>query len=76
MLGLVGATSIDTRVADVTVRAVLPETLPMAAVMVLEPATKDVARPTDPAALLTDATAVSDELQAASEVRSFVVLSV
>ncbi len=36
-LGLVGVTPIDTSVADVTVRVVLPETVPDVALMEVEP---------------------------------------
>jgi hypothetical protein len=59
MLGLAGVTDIDERVAEVTVRVVLPEILPEMAVMVAVPAEKAVARPP----LLTVATNVFDELQ-------------
>jgi hypothetical protein len=45
ILGLSGVTSIDTKVANVTVRVVLPEIAPDVAVIRVEPATRDVARP-------------------------------
>ena len=62
MTGFVGVTSIETMVADVTVRVVLPEALPTVAVMVAEPAATEVAIPLEPVSLLTDATPVFDEL--------------
>ncbi len=75
MLGAVGVTSIDTSVADVTVRVVLPDLPDKVAVMVTDPAAIGVASPLEPAVLLTAATALSDELQVTDAVRSWVVLS-
>ena len=75
MLGLDGVTVMDTSVAGVTVSEVDPVKLPDAAVIVVVPATTEVARPLEPAALLTVATPVLDELQVAEAVRSCVVLS-
>jgi hypothetical protein len=75
MLGLVGVTARDTSVAGVTVRMVEPVMLPNAAVIVVWPAAAHVARPLEPAALLTVATAVADELQVTVAVRSCVVVS-
>src|SRR5437667_1903800 len=75
MLGFVGVTAIEVRVAAVTVSVVLPETPPKVAVIVVVPAATDVARPCDPPALLIVATAVLDELQVTWVVRSCVVLS-
>ena len=43
MLGLVGVTAIEDRVAAVTVRVVVPETAPRVAVIVVEPTATDVA---------------------------------
>jgi hypothetical protein len=54
------------RVAEVTVRVVLPETVPEVAVMVAVPAVRAKARPL----LLTTATVVLDELQVACVVIS------
>ena len=51
-LGLAGVTAIDTRAAAVIVRPVLPETLPLVAVMVVPPVAAELARPCEPAALL------------------------
>jgi hypothetical protein len=51
------------------------ETLPDVAVIVVEPAATEVAKPLEPAALLMAATAASDELQVTVIVRSCVVLS-
>jgi hypothetical protein len=75
MLTLDGVTARDTSVAGVTVRAVEPETLPDVAVIVVDPAATEVARPLEPAALLIAATPVLDELQVTDAVRSCVVLS-
>ena len=59
----IGSTSMDTRVAAVTSRVVVPETLPNAAFTTIEPLTRDVAIPLEPTALLIEATEGSDELQ-------------
>ena len=59
MLGVVGATSMEDRVAEVTGRVVLPEILPKVAVMIAVPAATAVASPL----LLTVATDVLEELQ-------------
>ena len=59
MLRSAGVTDMEDRVAWVTVRAVLPETVPEVAVMVAVPAARVVARPL----LITVATDVLDELQ-------------
>lgn len=75
MLGSVGVTWIDTSVADVTVRVVLPETVPDVALTMAEPAAMDAARPLEPASLLTEATEGAEEVQVVNEVRSRVVLS-
>src|SRR6266436_3898499 len=76
MLGFVGVTAIEVRVAAVTVSVVFPETSPKVAVIVMgPPAATDVAKPCDPPALLIVATAVLDELQVTWVVRSCVVLS-
>ncbi len=65
----------DTSAGGGTVRVVDPDTLPIVAVIVVAPADAGVARPLEPAALLTAATAEDDELQVAVAVRSCVVLS-
>ena len=75
MLGSVGVTSIDTRVASVTVNVVSPVTPPLVADTVVLPAPAAVARPFEPAASLTVATAALDEAQATCVVRSCVELS-
>jgi hypothetical protein len=75
MLGLAGAIESDTSVAGVTVRFVVVETLPDAAMIVVDPAATDVASPLEPAALLIDAALVLDELQVTVLVRFWVVLS-
>ena len=64
MLGTAGDTSIDTRVASVTVNVVSPVTPPLLADTVVLPRLAVVARPFEPAALLTVATAPSDDAQA------------
>jgi hypothetical protein len=53
----------------------IPETLPEIAEIVADPEATAVASPFEPAALLTDATAVLDELQVAAAVRSCVEVS-
>jgi hypothetical protein len=70
-LGLAGAKDMEDRVAGDTVRAVLPEILPEAALMVAVPAPTAVARPLPS----TVAAAVLDELQADCMVISLVVPS-
>ena len=65
----------EARVADVTVRVVVPETLSNAAEMVVEPVLTEVARPLEPAALLMVATDPADELQVTWDVRSCTELS-
>ncbi len=75
MLGPVGVTVRDTSVAAVTVSVVDAEILPDVAVIVVEPAATDVARPFEPTALLMAATAPVDELQVTAAVRFCVVLS-
>ena len=70
-----GETASVTRVAGVTVKDAVPETLPDAALIVVEPAATETARPLDPAALLIVATAVFEELQATVVVSTWVVLS-
>ncbi len=64
-----GVTVMDTRVAGFTVSEVDPVMLPDAAVIVVVPAATEVARPLEPAALLTVATPVLDELQVAEAVK-------
>ena len=71
MLGLAGVTDMEDRVAEVTVRVVLPEIVPEVAVMVAVPAATAVARPL----LLTVATDVLDELQVTCVVISRLVPS-
>lgn len=66
---LLGVTPIDTRAAAVTVSGVEPETLPSAALTVVEPCAVAVARPFDPEALLMAATVPAEELHVTCEVR-------
>ena len=75
MLGFAGVTPIETKLAGVTVNAVDPETLPLAAVIVADPGLNPVARPSEPEALLIDAMAVLFEDQATVAVRFCVVMS-
>ena len=75
MLGLVGVTSMDTSVSEVTVNVVDPDILPDVAVIVVEPAVVELASPLEPAALLMAATAADDEFQVTDAVKSCVVLS-
>lgn len=65
----------DTRVADVTVRVVLPEILPNVAVTITCPTATGAARPLKPIALLIVARASSEELHVTSVVMSFMVPS-
>jgi len=60
-LGLAGVTPIDTSTAGVTDNVVLPVTPPLLAEIAVVPTAAVVARPADPAALLTVAAAVLDE---------------
>ena len=76
MLGSAGVTSIDTSVASVTVNVVSPVTSPLIADTVVLPTPAAVARPFEPAALLTVATVSSEEAQVTCAVRSCVELSV
>jgi hypothetical protein len=69
--GLTGVTDIEDRIAGVTVRVVLPEILPEAAVMIEVPAATAVARPLP----LTVASEVFEELQVTCAVRSWLVPS-
>jgi hypothetical protein len=75
MFGLVGVTDTDTSVAGVTDSVVDPETLPNAAMTVINPEAIEVANPLEPAVLLMVATAAEDELQFTNAVKSCVVLS-
>ena len=76
MLGSAGIRAIETRDAGVTVKPVDPDTLPLAAVIVTDPGLTLVARPWEAAALLIDATAGSEHVQATDAVRFCVELSV
>jgi len=71
MLALTGVTDMEDRVAEFTVRVMLPEIAPEMAVMAVVPAAPAVARPL----LLTVATAGLDELQATCVVKLRLVLS-
>jgi hypothetical protein len=71
MLGLTGVTEMEDRVAEVTVRVVLPEIVPEVAVMVAVPAATAVTRPV----LLTVATVGLEDLQATCFVMSKLVPS-
>ena len=66
----------ETSVAGVTVKALVTDTLPRAAVIVTDPGLAAVASPLDPDALLTEATAMLEELQVTEAVRLCVELSV
>jgi hypothetical protein len=71
MLGLAGVTDMEDRIAEFTVRVVLPEILPEVALTVVDPKATAVARPP----LLIVATDVSDELQVTCMVISLLVPS-
>jgi hypothetical protein len=75
MLGLIGVTAMETSIAGVTVRVVDPDILPDIAVIIVEPAATDTAKPLEPAALLIAATAAADEFQVTAVVKFCVVLS-
>ena len=75
MLGAGGVTSIDTKVAAVTVNVVLPVTVSLVADMLVLPTPAVVARPFKAPALLTVATLPSDEAHVTCDVRSCVELS-
>lgn len=66
----------DTSVAAVTVKVVLPEISPDEALIVVVPANNAVARPLEPAALLIIATAGVKDVQATDKVKILVVASV
>ena len=69
MLGVAGVTAKDTSVAEVTVRVVVPETIPDVAVIVVEPVPIEVASPLEPDALLICDTPLLDELHVTAAVR-------
>ncbi len=69
MLAADGATDIETRVAGFTVKVADADTLPDAAVIVVDPAATDVAKPYEPAALLMVATPVFEEPHTTNDVR-------
>jgi len=70
-LGLAGVMDTEDKVAEVTVRVVLPETFPRRAVMVMAPEASDAARPLP----LTVASDRLDEVQVTSGVISWLVPS-
>ena len=70
-LGLAGVTDMEDRIAEVTVRVVVPETLPEVAVMADVPAATPVARPL----LFTVAADIFDEVQVTCPVISWLVPS-
>ena len=70
--GLAGVTAMETRAWGVTVRTVLPLTLPTTAWIVVEPVARVAAVPAE----LMVATLVADELHVAVVVRLAVLLSV
>ncbi len=67
--GFTGVTATETSDAGFTVRVLEPDTLPVAAVISVEPEARDVARPLEPAALLMVATDVFEDVQVAAAVR-------
>jgi hypothetical protein len=76
MLAFAGVTWIELSVAVVTFSVVVPDTLPIIAVMVVGPTATAVALPFDPAALLIVATDVAEEVHVTVVVRLCVELSV
>jgi hypothetical protein len=76
MLGIGGVIAIDTNVAGVTVKVTGAEVMaPIAAVMLLVPAATELARPSEPAALLIVATEVVADAQVTEVVKFWVELS-
>jgi hypothetical protein len=75
ILGLVGVSTIEARVAEVTVRVVDPDMLPDVAVIVVEPVSTEVVKPLEPDVLLMVATNSADEYHVTDVVISCVVLS-
>ena len=75
MVAFTGVTAMDTRVAEVTVKVVEPETLPRLALMVVFPTPAAELSPSVPAALEMVATNFTDEAQVTEVVRSWVELS-
>lgn len=73
--GFLGVTSMETRVAAVTVSEVDPDTLPEAAVTFVVPVESERANPFETTSLLMDATASFDRLHVTDAVMSRVVLS-
>ena len=76
MLGSGGVTSMESRVADVTVSVVVPVSAPKAAVIVVEPTATALARPWEPMAFEIVAIPGSEDDHVADAVRSWVVESV
>jgi hypothetical protein len=76
MLGFVGVTSIDTSVAEVTVRGVDAETAPSVAEIMVEPGLAVVIIPLEPGVLLIAATVLTEELHVTAEVMMCTELSV
>ena len=72
MFGAAGVTSIDMRIASITVSVVLPVTVALVADTVVLPTPAVVARPFEPAALLTVATALVLDAHVTCAVRSCV----
>ena len=70
MLGFVGVTARETSVAGDTVSVVDPETVPNAALIVVDPEATEVANPLEPAVLLMVAAAAVEELQVTDAVKS------
>ena len=64
MLGFAGIKAIETSAAGVTVKLVDPDTAPLAAVIETDPGLTPVTRPWEAAALLIDATVVSEDVHA------------
>ena len=73
--GLAGLTAMDTRLAAVTVRVVLPAMLPRVALMVVVPTAAPEASPSEPAALDTVATPRTEVPQVTLVVKFWVELS-
>jgi hypothetical protein len=76
MLGFVGVTSIDSSVAEFTVRVVDAETAPRLAEIIVEPGAVVVVTPFEPGVLLIEATVLTEEAHVTEAEMSCTELSV
>jgi hypothetical protein len=76
MLGFVGVTSMDTSVAEVTVRVADADKVPRVAEIIVEPGPAEVVTPFEPGALPIEATAATEEVHVTEAEMSCTELSV